>query len=107
MSESLYLVFGDLHGRILPAFRLARAFARDHRVRLAGLLQVGDLGYFPDPTRLDRATQRYAEDDELELGAALIARSSAAADAVFAADCVPEALWFTAGNHEDFEALEE
>jgi hypothetical protein len=40
--SATYLIFGDLHGRILPAFRLALAWQRDHGERLAGLLQVGD-----------------------------------------------------------------
>jgi hypothetical protein len=51
MAEIFYLVFGDLHGRILPAFRLAAAWARDHGCPIDGLLQVGDLGYFPDVSR--------------------------------------------------------
>ena len=55
MSLATYLVFGDLHGRVLPAFRLALAWQRDHGACLAGLLQVGDLGYFPDLSRLDKA----------------------------------------------------
>ncbi|HEX5271729.1 MAG TPA: hypothetical protein VFW33_14625, partial [Gemmataceae bacterium] len=63
---STYLVFGDLHGRVLPAFRLARAWSREHAIALAGLLQVGDLGYFPDPARFDKATKRHAEKDPLE-----------------------------------------
>jgi hypothetical protein len=101
-----YLVFGDLHGRVLPAFRLALAWQREHHERLDGLLQVGDLGFFPDPTRLDKATQRFAQRDPLELGAQLVANRSRDADALFAEPDVPETLWFTAGNHEDFEALE-
>ena len=68
MVAARYLIFGDLHGRILPAFRLAMAWEREHGVRLDGLLQVGDLGYFPDPTRLDKATARHAAADPLELG---------------------------------------
>jgi hypothetical protein len=47
--STTYLVFGDLHGRILPAFRLALAWQRDHGERLAGLLQVGDLVTSPTP----------------------------------------------------------
>jgi hypothetical protein len=101
-----YLVFGDLHGRILPAFGLALAWQRAHDEPLAGLLQVGDLGYFPDHTRLDKATRRHAERDPMELGASLIAERSAEADAVFAAADLPEALWFIPGNHEDYEALQ-
>lgn len=105
MSASHYLVFGDLHGRILPAFKLAAAWQRDHGVRLGGLLQVGDLGYFPDPLRMDQATQRHAAKDPLELGAQLVAIPTKEADEVFADPDVAEALWFTVGNHEDYEAL--
>jgi hypothetical protein len=107
MSTSTYLVFGDLHGRILPAFRLACAYARECERPVAGLLQVGDLGYFPDPGRLDSATKRHAERDPLELGAQDIAEPSKLADEVFADPDCPEVLWFTAGNHEDFDALHE
>lgn len=101
-----YLVFGDLHGRILPAFQLARKWSRDHEIALDGILQVGDLGYFPDPNRLDKATRRHAERDPSELGAQLIVQPSTEGDAIFYASVLPP-LWFVAGNHEDFEALEE
>src|SRR5687767_6471805 len=93
VADSTYLVFGDLHGRVLPAFRLALAWQREHGERLDGLLQVGDLGWFPDATRLDKATKRHAERDPLELGAQQVAAPSRAADAVFAEADVPEALW--------------
>lgn len=107
MTTSRYLVFGDLHGRILPAFRLACAWALEHNIPLSGILQVGDLGYFPDLARLDKATKRHAEIDPLELGALDVAAPSPSADRVFAEPECPEALWFTAGNHEDFIALKE
>jgi hypothetical protein len=106
MGQANFIVFGDLHGRVLPAFRLAAAWAREHKVRVDGILQVGDLGYFPDPSRLDKATARYASSDPLELGVQLVTQPSLEADAVFSEADLPEALWFTAGNHEDFEALE-
>jgi hypothetical protein len=105
MGPATYLVFGDLHGRVLPAFKLAQAWAREHGVALAGLLQVGDLGYFPEPSRFDKATRRHAGKDALEGGVRLVARPSAEADAVFAGEPGPGAMWFTAGNHEDFELL--
>jgi predicted metal-dependent hydrolase len=107
MRPATYLVFGDLHGRVLPAFKLAQAWAREHGVAVAGLLQVGELGYFPDSSRFDKATQRYAAKDALEGGVRLVAQPSAEADAVFADELCPEALWFTAGNHEDYELLKE
>jgi hypothetical protein len=106
MTQGTYLVFGDLHGRILPAFRLALAWQREHGEQLAGLLQVGDLGWFPDADRLDKATKRHAAKDPLELGAQLVAAHSPEADAIFAEPDLPEALWFTAGNHEDYDSLD-
>lgn len=105
-TPTTYLVFGDLHGRVLPAFRLASAWSREHATPLAGILQVGDLGYFPDVSRLDKATIRHAKDDPLELGALDVVRPSELADAVFAEPTCPPGLWFTAGNHEDFAELE-
>jgi hypothetical protein len=105
MADLFYMVFGDLHGRILPAFRLTAAWARDHDCRIDGILQVGDLGYFPDVSRLDKATRRHAADDPLELGTLWVAQPSQEADRIFAEELVPEALWFTAGNHEDHEFL--
>jgi hypothetical protein len=106
MRPATYLVFGDLHGRVLPAFRLAQAWSREHGVALAGLLQVGDLGDFPDSSIFDRATKRYAEKDALEDGVRLVAEPSEEADAVFADEACPEAMWFTAGNHEDYDSLQ-
>jgi hypothetical protein len=107
MPPSTYLVFGDLHGRVLPAFKLAQAWSREHDVALAGLLQVGDLGYFPDLTRFDKATKRHAAKDSLESGVRLVAQPSPEADSVFADESCPQTLWFTAGNHEDFELLKD
>src|SRR5262249_39250578 len=104
--SATYLVFGDLHGRVLPAFRLALAWAREHGERLDRLLQVRHLGYFPDASRRDEAARRHADKDTLELRVQRVVAPSREADAVFAEPGVPEALWFTAGNHEDFDALE-
>lgn len=106
MNDAVYLVFGDLHGRVLPAFQLAIAWGRAHSARVAGILQVGDLGYFPETSRLDKATARYAARDPMELGAQLVTQPNRDADRIFAEPDVPAALWFTAGNHEDFDALQ-
>lgn len=111
MDESaptaVFLVFGDLHGRILPAFRFASYWSARSGRDVAGLLQVGDLGYFPDISRMDKATLRHAKDDPLELGSLDVATRTEIADRVFDEDPLcPPGLWFTAGNHEDFEELE-
>jgi hypothetical protein len=107
MPLRTFLVFGDLHGRILHAFKLAAVWAREHDMRVDGLLQVGDLGYFPDLSRLDKATRRHAADDPTELGAQDIVFPNPLADEVFADPDCPTTLWFTAGNHEDHDALTE
>ncbi|HKB38877.1 MAG TPA: metallophosphoesterase family protein [Gemmataceae bacterium] len=101
MRPSIYLVFGDLHGRVLPAFKLAQAWSREHGIALEGLLQVGDLG----DSRFDKATKRHAQKDALEVGARLVAQPSTEADTVFAGEPSTGALWFTPGNHENYEVL--
>src|SRR5262245_43121623 len=102
-----FLVFGDLHGRVLPAFRFGSYWTRRNNRPLAGLLQVGDMGYFPNPATMDKATIKHAKDDALELGTLDIVTPNPLADKVFEEDCdCPPGLWFTAGNHEDFAELE-
>ncbi len=96
-----------MHGRILPAFLLAAHWADENKPPVAGILQGGDLGYFPDLTRFDQATQRHATRDPLELGIQDVMAPAALADAVFNDPDCPPAMWFTAGNHEDHEALRE
>lgn len=66
---------------------------------------MGDLGYFPNPAKLDKATLRHAKDDPLELGVLDVVQPTELADAIFGALDCPQALWFTAGNHEDFDEL--
>jgi hypothetical protein len=105
MCPSTYLVFGDLHGRVLPAFKLAQAWSREHGVALAGLLQVGDLGDYPNSSQFDKAAHRHTRKHSLQHGVQLVVQPSEEADAVFADELCPGALWFTAGNHEDYERL--
>lgn len=101
MGPATYLVFGDLHGRVLPAFRLAQAWSREHGVALDGLIQVGDLG----DSRFDEG--RRPGKGALEGGLRLVAGPSEEADAVFADGFCPGVMWFTAGNHEDYGRLKE
>ncbi len=101
MAPATYLVFGDLHGRILPAFKLARAWSREHGVALTGLLQVGDLCDYP----FDRGTKGRGAGVTAGHGGQRILARSEEADAVFGDVGAPEALWFTAGNHENYDLL--
>ncbi|MBS0206289.1 MAG: metallophosphatase family protein [Planctomycetes bacterium] len=99
-------MFGDLHGRVLPAFALARRYQDEFQVQLDGLLQVGDLGYFPDPNRLDSASRRHAACDPLELGVSEFNAANPIAGRFFQTSDPRLCLYFIAGNHEDHELLQ-
>lgn len=62
------LLFADLHGRILPALKLAIRLQKERNLRLDLILQCGDMGLYPDPSQFDKATLRHAQRDETELG---------------------------------------
>lgn len=111
-----FAVFGDVHGRLRLLFELCRRWQLTHKVHLDGILQCGDLGFFPDRDKLDRATRRHAERDPEELGystwfaSAEFNRKDPRLQATLLGDPHSLAtvrcpvLW-CAGNHEDFAAL--
>ena len=66
-QPAVFLVFGDLHGRILPAFRFASYWAQRTR-RPSRHPASRRPGVLPRHPRMDRATIRHAKDDPLELG---------------------------------------
>jgi hypothetical protein len=101
MCASTYLIFGDLHGRVLPAFKLAEAWSGEHGIELAGLLQVGDLG----DSRLDRSPNCRGRKGWFGGGTGLLDEAGAEAGVLFADEGFPAAMWFTAGNHEDYDSL--
>ncbi len=89
-------VLGDVHGALDAMYEAVRLFEEKHSLRVAGVLQVGDMGVFPDPAKLDRATWKHAREDPTELGAA---------DYVSGKKRATHPTWFVRGNHEDFEFL--
>ena len=83
---------------------LARRWAAHNDVPLDGILQVGDMGAFPDHDRLDASTRRFARTDPDELGFRDFLSETADARTLLApADTPPVA--FCRGNHEDFDYL--
>ena len=93
---------------VLPAFRFASYWARRPRRAVAGLLQVGDMGYFPDPSPDGQGDAPAREGRPARTRHVRHRRRRTdLADRVFDDDphC-PPGLWFTAGNHEDFDELE-
>ncbi len=75
-------MFGDLHGRILPAFRFASWRPTRTGCDLAGLLQVGNVGYYTDISHCNQATLRHAKYDPLELGSLTVVVRTEIADRV-------------------------
>jgi len=100
-----FAVFGDVHGRISLMLILARRWEEDTGRSLDAVLQVGDMGAFPDINRLDRATVRHAAKDTDELGFSEYVRGCAEGAALLANDGWP-VVWMR-GNHEDFEYLDQ
>lgn len=98
-------VFSDLHGRVLLAFALCARWQRETGEQLTAILQAGDLGAYPDASRLDRATLRHAQRDPDELG---FMRDFAeprddVASQLRQTTCP---MIFVRGNHEDHDWLD-
>lgn len=100
-----FAVFGDIHGRIALMYTIALLWQRSSGIRLTGLLQVGDMGAFPDLSRLDASTKRHAERDPDELGFQAFIHPTAEGSYYLNRDESPP-TYFIKGNHEDFDYLD-
>lgn len=110
MSAGLHIaVLGDVHGHLTLALRVLRRWERETGLALDLILQVGDLGAFPPPFRLDKATRRFAEHDPDELGfARYFEGDDEARDTLTGKGLhrVRAPFVFIQGNHEDFDYLD-
>lgn len=98
--------FGDVHGRVVHALGAAVMLQKRRGIRLDAMIQVGDLGSFPSPERLDEATRRFiagnpAEGDFFRL----LDPSPQLAEGVRSVLEQVPAFLFVSGNHEDHEWL--
>ena len=82
---------------------LARRWEVETGQTLDGVLQVGDMGAFPDTDRLDRATRKHAAADPDELGYSAYLRGCPEGQVLLGGAGWP-VLWVR-GNHEDFDHL--
>jgi hypothetical protein len=98
-----YAVFGDVHGRVALMMTLSKLWQDHSQTKLDGILQVGDMGAYPDHSRLDSATVRHAKRDPDELDYINYISETDSYRSVFGALETP--VVFVRGNHEDFEYL--
>ncbi|GAA4097511.1 metallophosphoesterase [Actinomadura miaoliensis] len=98
--------FGDVHGCVLHALGAAVMLQRRRGLRLDAVVQVGDLGAFPSPDRMDESSRRLAESDPAQgdLLRLLDPPPSLAAAVRRALEEIP-AFQFVSGNHEDHDWL--
>jgi hypothetical protein len=98
---------GDLHGHIFDALAAVVTWQRRHQQRFDFVIQVGDMGAFPDLRRVDDATAAHLAVDPSEADFARLLH--AAGDLAVATRRVREELaapiHFLRGNHEDFDWL--
>jgi hypothetical protein len=86
-------VAGDIHGAMDRLYQDVLAFEASLGIRFDYLLQVGDFGVWPDPSRVDKATRRH--DGAGDFPAWLRDNRRA-----------PRPTLFIKGNHEDFVWLD-
>ena len=90
----IFCAAGDCHGALDRLYSEVLAFEEALRVRFAWVLQVGDLGVWPDPERVDGASRRHDGAGDFPVWWA--ERRAA-----------PRRTLFIKGNHEDFVWLDE
>jgi Icc-related predicted phosphoesterase len=102
----LIAFLGDVHGRVLHALGALAALQNHRGIRLDAAIQVGDLGAFPTPERMDEPSRRFASENPAERDFfRLLNPSPELASAVRSVlERVPPIL-FVSGNHEDFAWL--
>jgi hypothetical protein len=98
--------FGDVHGRVMHALGAAVMLQDRRRIRLDALVQVGDLGAFPSPERMDEASLRFLADNPGEGDFfQLLDPSPRLAESVGLVLGRIPAFLFVSGNHEDHDWL--
>lgn len=106
-EQAAYIaVFGDIHGRVELMYILSRLWERHTGHHLQAILQVGDIGAYPDHTTLDGATLKYAKHDPDELGFLPFCYRSEEGERIHATGDMPDAYCIR-GNHEDFSFLQQ
>lgn len=99
---------GDLHGRVLHALALIVTWQKRNGRRFHLLVQVGDMGAFPDTSRLERTANRHLVTDpsQYDFVRLICADDGLAESLARLRGCLAGPVHFIRGNHEDFDWLE-
>jgi hypothetical protein len=98
---------GDVHGKVFDALAAVAIWQRRSGRQFDFIVQVGDMGAYPDPERADAPTRRYMELDPSQADFARLLRAdgSLAERAREMRDRLGAPIHFLRGNHEDFAYL--
>lgn len=99
-------IFADIHGKFLLPFKLVDRYQQVTGNKIDLILQCGDMGAFPDKSRMDKATLRHAKNDRDELGFIDDFIDNKSEIAKFL-DTLNIDMLCVRGNHEDHEFLDE
>ncbi|MFM6906586.1 MAG: metallophosphoesterase [Acinetobacter tjernbergiae] len=99
-------VFADIHGKFLLPFKLVQYYQNITGQKIDWILQCGDMGAFPEKSRMDKATLRHAQADRDELGFMDQFVTEKAEIATFLNELNINMLCVR-GNHEDHLFLDE
>lgn len=94
---------GDVHGRVFHMIVAVAMWQRMAETQLDLIIQVGDLGAYPDVSRMDAATRAYLATDpsEADFERLLHARGQQAERLVRLRQMFTYPIHFVRGNHED------
>jgi Icc-related predicted phosphoesterase len=94
---------GDVHGCVLHALGALVALQTHRGIRLDAAIQVGDLGAYPTPERMDRPSRRFAAENPAQTDFfRLLNPTPRLSSAVRLALAQVPPVLFVSGNHEDF-----
>src|SRR5690242_4132812 len=94
---------GDVHGQVFHALAAVVAWQQERDWQFDLLVQVGDMGAYPDPTRMEAASRRYlaAEPSQADFSRLLRREGEQAAQLHALRRSLASPLSFIRGNHED------